>query len=92
MFYVHISRHIGEPRQPLSIDVGSKPFKGNVGFKCFNPSKPDKYHIKSFKIVDSSNNYCLVFDLYVGNKYETLTSVFGATYGRVMKLMNNYLG
>ena len=67
------------------------PFKGRVAFKCYNPSKLDKYHIKTFKVVDSSNNYCLELDLYVGNIYEEEVSAFGSTHDRVMKLLRNYL-
>ena len=80
-------RNMWAPRQHPSIDEGAIPFKGRVAFQCFNPSKPDKYHIKSFKVVDSSNNYCVVFDTYVGNQYEETLSEFGATHDRVMKLM-----
>ena len=82
---------VWSPRQHLSIDEGSIPFKGRVSFKCYNPSKPDKYHIKTFKVVDSSNNYCLELDLYVGNIYEEEVSAFGSTHDRVMKLLRNYL-
>ena len=32
-----------------------------MSFKC--------YHIKTFKEVDSSNNYCLDIDIYVGNNF-----------------------
>ena len=79
------------PRQHISIDEGAIPFKGHVAFKCFNTSKPDKHHIKTFKVVDSSNNYCLHLDLYVGNEYEEQLTVYGATYDRVMKLVKDYL-
>ena len=82
-------RKVWSPRQHLSIDEGSIPLKGRVSFKCYNPSKPDKYHIKTFKVVDSSNNYCLELDLYVGNIYEEV-SAFGSTHDRVMKLLRNY--
>lgn len=79
------------PRQHLSVDEGSIPFKGRVSFLCFNPNKPDKYHIKTFKVVDSSNNYCLDLDIYVGNNFVTQTSEFGSTHDRVMHLVRNYL-
>ena len=57
------------PQQTLQhhiIDEGTIPFKGNIHFKVFNPIKPDKYGIKTYKVCDSTNSYCLVFDLYVG--------------------------
>ena len=40
--------------------------KEGVSFKCYNPSKPEKYHLKAFKVAYSSNNYLLKFELYVG--------------------------
>ena len=54
------------PRCHISIDEGTIPFKGNIDLKVFNPIKPDKYGIKTYKVCDSTNGYCLVFDLYVG--------------------------
>ena len=79
------------PRQNLSIDERCIPFKGRVHFKCYNSSKIDKYHIKPFKLVDSSNNYCLKFDLYVGIEEENQTE-FGKTHDLVFKLVKEYLG
>ena len=55
------------PRKNLSIDEGTVPFKGRVHFKCYNPNKPDKYGIKTFKLCDSSNSYCCVLDICGGN-------------------------
>ena len=31
-------------------------------FKCWNSSEIDKYHLKTYKLVDSSNNYCCKFE------------------------------
>ena len=83
--------NLWSPRQHLSVDEGSIPFKGCVSFLCFNPNKPAKYHIKTFKVVDSSNNYCLDVDIYVGNNFVTKTSEFGSTHDRLMHLVRNYL-
>ena len=44
------------------------PFEGRFHFKCYNQSKIDKYQMKTFKPVDSSNNKCLKFDLYFGQQ------------------------
>ena len=55
------------PRQHLAIDEGCIRFKGKIGFKCYNPKKIEKYHLKTYKLVDSSNNYCLRIELYVGD-------------------------
>ena len=49
--YTEIAQRFSERwtcRKHIAIDEGSIPFKGRVHFKCFNPSKPDKYHLKTF--------------------------------------------
>ena len=84
-------RHVWRPRQHISVDEGAIPYKGRVSFLCFNPNKPDKYHIKTFKFVDSSNMYCLDLDIYVGNNFVEKTSEFGPTHDRGMHLVCNYL-
>ena len=94
VFYEYKTKRLAEvwfPRQYLSIDEGCIPFKGRVHFKCYNPSKIDKYHIKTFKLVDSTNNYCLKFDLYVGIEEEKITQ-FGKTHDLVLKILQEYLG
>ena len=59
-------KSIWVPRQEISIDEGTIPFKGMVSFEVYNPNKPDKYVIKPYKVCDSTNGYCNMFDLYVG--------------------------
>ena len=54
------------PRKNIAVDEGTVPFKGRIHFKCYNPNKPDKYGIKTFKVCDSSNAHCCVLDIYVG--------------------------
>ena len=76
------------PRQNLSIDEGCIPFKGRIHFRCYNPSKIDKYHIKTFKLVDSSNNYCVNFDLYTG--IDEAVTKFGRTHDLVTRLSGPY--
>ena len=68
-FYQSFTERLRElwwPRPNLSIDEGYVPFKRRTHFKFYNPSKIDKCRMKTFKLVDSSNNYCLKFDIYVG--------------------------
>lgn len=45
--------------------------------------------MKTFKLVDSSNNYCLKFDLHVGQENDI--SGFGKTHDLVFKLLHEYL-
>ena len=41
----------------LSFDEGCCPFKGRLKFKCYNPSKPNKWHIKIFEVSDARTGY-----------------------------------
>ena len=50
----------------LSFDEGCCPFKGRVGFRCYNPSKPAKFHMKLFEVTDARTGYVLGFEVYVG--------------------------
>ena len=58
------------PKQHLSIDEGTVPFKGQICFKVYKPYKPAKYGMKSFKLCDFSMGYYLKFGLYVGKTIE----------------------
>ena len=49
--------------------------------------KPDKYGIKTYKVCDSTNTYCLVFDLYVGQTdVAPPVSKYGKTHDLVISL------
>ena len=78
------------PRQHISIDESMVPFKGNIHFRVYNPNKPDKYGIKTFKLGDSTNGYCCSFDIYVGQTGNQTVSKYGKTYDLVMSLLQNY--
>uniref|UniRef100_A0A2C9LMC3 Uncharacterized protein n=1 Tax=Biomphalaria glabrata TaxID=6526 RepID=A0A2C9LMC3_BIOGL len=54
------------PYQQDSIDEMIVGFKGRWQYKLFNPSKPSKYHIKSFGLVDSSTGYVINLLTYYG--------------------------
>ena len=45
-----------ETRQ-LSIDEGSMGWKGHSSMRQYNPNKPHKYHIKSYKLVETKTAY-----------------------------------
>ena len=47
--------------------------------------------MKTFKLVDSTNNYCLKFELYVAID-EPSTSEFGKTHDLVVRLLQEYIG
>ena len=54
------------PFKQLSIDEMIVGYKGRWQYKQFNASKPHKYHIKSFGLVDSTTGYVLQTLTYYG--------------------------
>ena len=50
----------------LSFDEGCCPYKGRVIFRCYNPKKPAKWHLKMFEVSDSRTGYVIAFDIYTG--------------------------
>ena len=50
----------------LSFDEWCCPFKGRLKFKCYNPSKPNKWHIKIFEVSDARTSYMVGLDIYTG--------------------------
>ena len=65
--------------------------KGHVSFKCYNPNKSNKYHLKTFKVVDSITNYACQFDL-CGDQLNPSITDFGKVYDLVFQLVRQYLG
>ncbi|GFN77996.1 PiggyBac transposable element-derived protein 4 [Plakobranchus ocellatus] len=56
------------PGQNLSIDEMIIGFKGRWKYRQFNASKPHKYHVKSFGLVDSSTGYVCELLIYFGSE------------------------
>ena len=50
----------------LSFDEGCCPFKGRAAFKCYNPSKPAKWHLKLFEVTDAKTGYVTGFEVFMG--------------------------
>ena len=50
----------------LSFDEACCPYKGRVIFRCYNPKKPAKWHIKIFEVSDARTGYVIAFDVYAG--------------------------
>ena len=55
------------PGKELSLDEGTCPFKGRVHFKCYNPKKPNRFHIKLFMVSEPSTGYICGFEVYTGD-------------------------
>ena len=56
-----------QPGKQLSIDEMVIGFKGRFKFRQFNASKPKKFHIKSFGLVDSNTGYVVNLLIYFGS-------------------------
>ena len=84
-------QEVWTPHCHILIDKGIIPFKGKIHLKVFNPMKPDKYGIKTYKVRDSTNSYCLVFDLYVGQTdVAAPVSKYGKAHDLVVSLLEMY--
>ena len=42
-------------------------FKGRVHFECYNPKKPNRFHIKLFMVSEPSTGYICSFEVYTGD-------------------------
>ena len=58
--------HSYKPGRDISVDEGCCPFKGQASFKCYNPSKPAKWHLKLYEVSDARTGYVVAFEIYNG--------------------------
>ena len=49
------------------MDKSTCPFKDRVHFKCYNPKKPNSFHIKLFMVSEPSTGYICCFEVYTGD-------------------------
>lgn len=59
-------KFVYKPDVDLSMDEGCCPWKGRLSFRCYNPSKPAKFHIKLYQMSESNSGYVLGFEVYTG--------------------------
>ena len=57
------------------------PFKGRVHFKCYNPKKPNRFHIKLFMVSELSTGYICGFEVYT-------SEASGQSQGNVQEVQN----
>ena len=55
------------PGKELSLDESMCPFKGRVHCKCYNPKKPNRFHIKLFMVSEPSTVSICGFEVYTGD-------------------------
>jgi hypothetical protein len=71
--------------QKIDIDEMCIGFKGRHRCRCYNPNKPNKFHLKAFCLNDSTTGYLLSFYMYHG-ACEVRPPGMSATYYPVYKL------
>ncbi|CAH2085795.1 unnamed protein product [Euphydryas editha] len=58
------------PHENLTIDEELVAFRGRCSFRQYIPSKPAKYGIKIYSLVDSKTFYTLNMEIYCGKQHE----------------------
>ena len=74
------------PERDLSLDEGCCPWKGR-GFKQYNPSKPNKYHIKLYKLCEASSGFVLGLEIHGGKIDLTGVGPQDPTAGKTTQLV-----
>ena len=81
------------PYQNVSIDEMIVGFKGRWQYKQYNPSKPYKYHIKSFGLVDSATGYVVNLLTYYGkNTFDPDADVNGGQAVQIFQTLLHAIG
>ena len=82
------------PFQNLSLDEMVIGFTGRRQFKQYNASKPKKYHIKSFGLVDATTGYILNILVYFGSgtSYDPAADVDGSMAVKVFQTLLQNVG
>ncbi|XP_030758011.1 uncharacterized protein LOC115883741 [Sitophilus oryzae] len=75
-----------------TIDEKLEAFRGRCGFKQYIPSKPNKYGIKIFALVDASTTYCTNLEVYVGQQPEGPYKVKNDAFSIVSRLVEPISG
>lgn len=83
--------HAFVPFENVSIDEMIIGWKGRWKYKQFNASKPHKYHIKSFGLVDSSTGYVVNLLTYYGSETSYDPSRDYATGSNAVKIFDTLL-
>ena len=87
-------REMYNPHENISIDEGMLSWRGQLGFRVYNPKKPVKYGVKSYVLTDSVNSYCWNLKPYcgVGNTLkDTVLELLDSLINKGFKLfMDNF--
>lgn len=87
--FIEKCRNNYEPNELLCIDEQLIPFRGRCPFRQYLPSKPDKYGMKLFLIVDCLNGYICDGIPYIGKEANGIRST-GLAKNIVIKLCERF--
>ena len=59
-------RSVYTPKQELSLDEGTMPWRGRLSFKVFQKDKPDKYGIKLYLLAEAQTGFIFELEVYTG--------------------------
>lgn len=79
------------PGENVTIDEMMAAFRGRCSFKQFIPSKPDKYGLKIFAMVDSETLYTSSMELYVGQQASAERQVSNKPHDVVKRVCSSIL-
>ena len=80
------------PDKDLSLDEMVVKWKGRSKFKIYNPSKPEKYHIKTFGLCDSHTGYAYNLLIYFGKETSYQEDVPGGQSEKIFQYLLRPLG
>lgn len=69
------------PLRDLGLDEMGCKFHGRCIYRQYNPSKPDKYHLKFYAVAESETGYLVAFEMYIGKGPPTTVEMMRMAFG-----------
>ncbi|CAG4960926.1 unnamed protein product [Colias eurytheme] len=85
--FVKNSQDVYIPYENLTLDEELVAFRGRCGFRQYIPSKPAKYGIKIYALVDNKTYYTLNMEIYCGKQPESPYAISNKPYDVVDRLV-----
>ena len=76
------------PSEQMTIDEQLLPFRGRCRFKQYTPSKPARYGIKTFALVDAKSYYTYNLETYVGLQKHPIFATSNTPHDLVLRLVD----
>jgi hypothetical protein len=80
------------PGENVTLDEQLIPFRGRFSFKQYIPSKPARYGVKTFALVDSKSFYTINLETYCGTQPNGPYQVSNSTKDVVLRLARPIFG